>query len=124
MGTGGAYGQLTFAAYREPLSGWPRSYGPQPPAAPDREGNYRHARNSQCPGLGREPYRQPRCLVHGPYCDDDGACVAALAAEVVRYLNHATPRGGATDPAAVARITAELTAATYRLPQLRTALGE
>jgi hypothetical protein len=33
-------------------------------------------------------------LVHGPYADADTAVVGGLAAEAVRYLNHAFPRAG------------------------------
>ena len=48
----------------------------------------------------------------------------ALAAEAVRYLNHAAPRGGVTVPATVATVTADLSAAAYRLPQLLAGLGD
>jgi hypothetical protein len=61
-------------------------------------------------------------LVHGPYDDLDTADAAGLAAEAVRYLNHAVPRGGVTVPATVATVTADLTAAAYRLPQSLAAL--
>jgi hypothetical protein len=63
-------------------------------------------------------------LVHGPYDDLDTAGAAGLAAEAVRYLNYAAPRGGVTVPATVATVTADLAATVYRLPQLLTALGE
>lgn len=63
-------------------------------------------------------------LVHGPYCDDDTAGVAALAAEAVRYLNHAVLGDGVTDPVTVAAVTAELAAAARRLPPLLTVLGD
>jgi hypothetical protein len=63
-------------------------------------------------------------LVNGPYADDDTAGVADLAAEAVRYLNYAAPRGGVTDPATIATVTASLATAAYRLPQLLTALGD
>lgn len=62
-------------------------------------------------------------LIHGPYTDDDTAHAANLAAEAVRYLNHAAPQGGITYPATIATITANLAIAAYRLPQLLTALG-
>jgi hypothetical protein len=62
-------------------------------------------------------------LVHGPYGDADTAGVAGLAAESVRYLNYAVPRGGVSDPATVAAVAAELSTAAYRLPQLLAALG-
>lgn len=63
-------------------------------------------------------------LVHGPYADADTAVVGGLAAEAVRYLNHAAPRGGVTDPATVADVTADLATVAYRLPQLLGALGD
>jgi hypothetical protein len=63
-------------------------------------------------------------LAHGPYADADTADAAGLAAEAVRYLNYAAPRGGVTDPATIATVTASLATAAYRLPQLLTALGD
>ena len=33
-------------------------------------------------------------LVHGPYDDLDTTGAAGLAAEAIRYLNHAVPRNG------------------------------
>jgi hypothetical protein len=63
-------------------------------------------------------------LIHGPYADADTVGVADLAAEAVRYLNYAAPRGGVTDPATIAAVTADLATAAYRLPQLLTALGD
>jgi hypothetical protein len=63
-------------------------------------------------------------LVAGPYDDLDTAGAAGLAAEAVRYLNHAVPRGGVTVPATVATVTADLSAAAWRLPQLLAALGD
>lgn len=63
-------------------------------------------------------------LIHGPYADADTAGVAGLAAEAVRYLNHAAPRGGVTDPATVAALMADLSITAYRLPQLLSALGD
>jgi hypothetical protein len=63
-------------------------------------------------------------LVHCPYADADTAGVAGLTAEAVRYLNYAAPRGGITEPATVATVTANLATAAYRLPQLLGALGD
>ena len=57
-------------------------------------------------------------LVHGPYSDADTAAAADLAAEAVRYLNYAAPRGGLTEPATIAAVAAGLATALYRLPQL------
>jgi hypothetical protein len=62
-------------------------------------------------------------LVGGPYCDADTAGAAGLAAECVRYLNHAAPRGGVTAPATVCAVASELSLMAYRLPQLLSALG-
>jgi hypothetical protein len=62
--------------------------------------------------------------VHGPYADADTAGAAEAAAEAVRYLNHAAPRGGVTEPATVNTVAAHLAAAAYRLPQLLTQLAE
>ena len=73
------------------------------------------------------PAHLTACLaacVNGPYADDDTADVAGLTAETVRYLNYAAPRGGVTDPATIATVTANLATAAYRLPQLLTALGD
>jgi hypothetical protein len=53
-------------------------------------------------------------LVHGPYADADTVGVGGLAAEAIRYLNHAAPRGGVTDPATVADVTADLATVAYR----------
>ena len=47
-----------------------------------------------------------------------------MAAEAVRYLNHAIPRGGVTDPATVADVAADLATVAYRLPQLLGALSD
>ena len=52
--------------------------------------------------------RQLAATVHGPY--DATANAAALAAEAIRYLNYATPRGGITEPATLYSVTAELSA--------------
>jgi hypothetical protein len=61
--------------------------------------------------------------IHGPYGDADTAGVAGLAAETIRYLNYAAPRGGVTDPATVYAVSGELATAVWRLPQLLAALG-
>jgi hypothetical protein len=66
---------------------------------------------------------QLAALVGGPYTDADTAGAAGLAAETIRYLNHAAPRGGVTDPATVAAVASELSAMAYLLPQLLSALG-
>lgn len=63
-------------------------------------------------------------LVNGPYADADTAVAADLAAEAVRYLNYAAPRGGVTDPATVASVAGSLATAAYRLPQLLSALAD
>jgi hypothetical protein len=63
-------------------------------------------------------------LVNGPYADADTAGAADLAAETVRYLNYAAPRGGITEPATVAAVAASLAATAWRLPQLMSALAE
>jgi hypothetical protein len=63
-------------------------------------------------------------LIHGPYADTDTAGVAALTAETVRYLSYAAPRGGVTDPATIATVTANLATAAYQLPPLLAALGD
>lgn len=62
-------------------------------------------------------------LVPGPYADADTAGVAGVAAESVRYLNHAVSRGGVTVPATVYAVAGELSMAVSRLPQLLSALG-
>jgi hypothetical protein len=62
--------------------------------------------------------RQLAATVHGPYGDTATASAAALAAEAIHYLNYATPRGGITEPATIYTVTAELSAALYRFPQL------
>ncbi|HET6190178.1 MAG TPA: hypothetical protein VFE59_24660 [Trebonia sp.] len=62
-------------------------------------------------------------LVHGPYADEDTAGVAGLAAEAVRYLNHAVPRGGVAVPATVADVASDLSTMACRLPQLLAALS-
>ena len=63
-------------------------------------------------------------LIHGPYADASSAGAADLAAEAVRYLNHAAAKGGITDPATIAAVTASLATAVYRLPQLLNTLSE
>jgi hypothetical protein len=60
----------------------------------------------------------------GPHGDGDTAGAAEAAAEAIRYLNHAAPRGGITDPATVSAVAAALAAVAYRLPQLVTQLAE
>ena len=62
--------------------------------------------------------------VHGPYADADPAGAAEATAETIRYLNHAAPRGGVTEPATVSAVAAHLAAAAYRMPQLLTQLAE
>jgi hypothetical protein len=63
-------------------------------------------------------------LIHGPYADDDTTGVAGLAAEAIRYLSYAAPRGGITEPATVATLTADLATTVYRLAPLLAALGD
>jgi hypothetical protein len=62
-------------------------------------------------------------LASAPYCDADTAGVAGLAAESVRYLGNAVPRGGVTDPATVAAVAADLSLLASRLPALVSVLG-
>jgi len=50
----------------------------------------------------------------GPYSDADTAGAADAAAEAIRYLNHAAPRGGITQPATVNAVTAHLASSAYR----------
>jgi len=66
---------------------------------------------------------QLAALIGGPYCDTDTAGAVGLASESIRYLNHAVPRGGVTEPATVSAVAADLSIASYRLPQLLSALG-
>jgi hypothetical protein len=63
-------------------------------------------------------------LTHGPYTDLSTAAAADLAAETIRYLNDAAPKGGITDPGTVAAVTANLATAASRLPRLLTAISE
>jgi hypothetical protein len=63
-------------------------------------------------------------LIHGPYADASTADAAELTAEAIRYLNHAAVKGGITDPATIAAITASLTTTAYRLPQLLNTISE
>jgi len=63
-------------------------------------------------------------LVHGPYADPCTIAAADLAAETIRYLNYAVPRGGITEPATAAAVIANLAAALYRMPQALTAISE
>jgi hypothetical protein len=62
-------------------------------------------------------------LARGPHDDLDTASAAGLAAEAIRYLNHAVPRDGITVPATAYTVTGHLREAASRLPQLLTALG-
>ena len=63
-------------------------------------------------------------LIHGPYSDASTAGAADLAAETARYLNYAAAKGGITDPATIAAVTASLAIAAYRLPQLLNTISE
>jgi hypothetical protein len=63
-------------------------------------------------------------LIHGPYADADTVGVGGLAAEAVRYLSYAAPRGGVTDPATIATVLADLATTAYQLPQLVGVLGD
>jgi hypothetical protein len=63
-------------------------------------------------------------LVHGPYSDASTASAADLAAETARYLNYAAAKGGITDPATIAAVTASLAIAVYRLTQLLNTISE
>lgn len=62
--------------------------------------------------------------VHGPYADTDTVGAAEATAEAIRYLNHAAPKGGVTEPATISTVAAALAAAAYRMPQLLTQLAE
>jgi hypothetical protein len=55
---------------------------------------------------------------HGPHDDHSTAGAAALAAETIRFLAHATSHGGLTTPNTVYTLAAELSAAAARLPQV------
>jgi hypothetical protein len=63
-------------------------------------------------------------LNDGPYADADTAGAAELAAETIRYLNHAAAKGGITDPATIDAVTASLATAAYRLPQLLNTISQ
>jgi hypothetical protein len=63
-------------------------------------------------------------LTVGPYADASTAGAAELAAEAVRYLNHAAAKGGITDPATIAALASSLATAAYRLPQLLNTISE
>ena len=63
-------------------------------------------------------------LTHGPYADASTAGAADLAAETIRYLNHAAAKGGIADPATIADLTSSLATAAYRLPQLLNTISE
>jgi hypothetical protein len=63
-------------------------------------------------------------LTDGPYADASTEAAADLAAETIRYLNNAAAKGGITDPATIAALTASLATAAYRLPQLLNTISE
>jgi hypothetical protein len=63
-------------------------------------------------------------LTVGPYADATTSGAADLAAETIRYLNHAAAKGGITEPATIAAVTSSLTTAAYRLPQLLHTISE
>jgi hypothetical protein len=63
-------------------------------------------------------------LIHGPYADASTAGAAELTADTLRYLNHAAAKGGITDPATIAAVTASLATTAYRLPQLLNTISE
>ena len=63
-------------------------------------------------------------LIHGPYADASTASAADLAAETIRYLNHAAAKGGITEPATIAAVTASLATTAYRMPQLLNTISE
>jgi hypothetical protein len=64
-------------------------------------------------------------IIHGLRCPDASTASAAdLAAETTRYLNHAAAKGGITDSATIAALTASLATAIYRLPQLMNTISE
>jgi hypothetical protein len=62
--------------------------------------------------------------LHGPYDDTATAAAAGLAAECIRYLCYAGPRGGITEPATIAAVTTSLTVSAYRLPQFLSQLSD
>lgn len=53
-------------------------------------------------------------LVHGPYADASTVGAAELAAETVRYLNHAAANGGISDPATISAATSSFATAACR----------
>jgi hypothetical protein len=63
-------------------------------------------------------------LTVGPYADASTAGAADLAGETIRYLNHAAAKGGITEPATIAALTASLATTAYRLPQLLNTVSE
>jgi hypothetical protein len=63
-------------------------------------------------------------LTDGPYADASTEGAAYLAAETIRYLNYAAAKGGITDPATIAALTASLATAAYRLPQLLNTISQ
>lgn len=65
----------------------------------------------------------PAVRIGAPYGDADTVGAAEAAAETIRYLNHAAPGGGVTEPATVSTVAAAL-AAAYLMPQLLAQLAE
>jgi hypothetical protein len=63
-------------------------------------------------------------LTVGPYADASTAAAGDLAAETIRYLNHAAAKGGITEPATISALTASLATTAYRLPQLLNTISE
>lgn len=63
-------------------------------------------------------------LTHGHHADASTAGAADLAAETIRYLNHAAAEGGITDPATVAALTASLAITAHQLPRLLNTISE
>jgi hypothetical protein len=70
--------------------------------------------------------RELDARLDGPHADEHTAATAALAAEAVRFLNHATgphAASGLRYPATVYRIADDLSSAAYRMTQLFGQLG-
>jgi hypothetical protein len=63
-------------------------------------------------------------LCDGPYADADTAGAAELTAQASRYLCYAAAKGGVTDPATIAGLTASLAAVAGRLPQLLNTISQ
>jgi hypothetical protein len=102
----------------------PVPQGETPPGRnPKGRGTHRHARNQPHPATAQLTAHLGS-LTHGPYADASSVGAADLAAETIRYLNHAAAKGGITDPATVADLTSSLATATYRLPQLLNTISE